>query len=230
MTIMRRTIILCFAFFASTVVYAQGNTSEDSQEKVADTAASAAAENGDVTAEVFKALSKLRETIEKARKESEDVLADIPAGQLTDQDKIKERFTTVINGIRSELKKLKPGSDLLNAISNLIVLSEQKIDGLAKLGDKYDVLVKGWEALRSELNTINFEIKENRELLYEQLTEIVRGEKYIIELLKLQRAQQAVSEIKQVVSALNQVRQKLAKWTSDAQSTINLSEAGKAPQ
>ncbi|RKZ86521.1 MAG: hypothetical protein DRR19_14785 [Candidatus Parabeggiatoa sp. nov. 1] len=228
---MLRAILFALWLAFGQSVYAQenpvANSSENTQKQVADTASEDAEE--DVTAEVVNALSGLRETIEKARKEAEDVLKEIPEGKLTSKDKVKERFTTVINGIRTELKKLQPGSDLSNAISDLIVLAEYQIEELEKLGDAYKNIVKGWEQLRSDLNKISFQIKENREKLYDQLTDIVRNEQRIIQMLKLKRAQKAVAEIKKVVSSLNNVRGKLKKWTADAEKSIDLT-AGKSPQ
>jgi len=186
----------------------------------------------DETAQVLQALSGLRDTTKKATEVAQEAIKSLKSDDLKNNDQVKDRFTTIISGIQNELNRLQPGSELDNAIYNLIWLAEYKIDELAKLGEPYDEIVKGWEELRSELNTIHFQIKENRELLYDQQTEIVRKEQQIIKLIKLQKAQKAVSEMKHLVAALNNVRQKLAKWTEDAQAqwTITHSDARNAPQ
>jgi len=192
----------------------------------------------DDTAQVLQALSGLRDTTKKATEVAQEAINSLKSDDLKNNDQVKERFTIIITGVQEELKKLQSGSELDHAISDLIGLADYQIDELQRLGDEYDDLIKGWKSLRSDLKAISLEIKENRELLYSQLTQLVEKEQFIVQLLKLRIAKKAVSELKKVVESLNKVRVNLTKWTENAENTItrkegegeNSTAAGKSPQ
>lgn len=190
----------------------------------------------DETAQVIQALSNFKDTTKKATEVAKKTIESLKSDNLKNNDQVKKRFSIIITGVQEELKKLQPGSELDHAISDLIGLADYQIDELQVLGDEYDEIIKGWKTLRSDLKAISLEIKENRELLYSQLTELVEKEQVIVQLLKLKIAKKAVSELKKVVESLNKVRDNIAKWIDSAENTIARKEGddnsttGRSPQ
>ncbi|MDM8561187.1 hypothetical protein [Candidatus Parabeggiatoa sp. HSG14] len=205
-------LMLQTVFLTLSLIVGQVNAQEIADNTVLDAKDGQEQATDSTATDVIEALRNLRETSEKAQEKAKEFLKTDQAENLT-IEAVRTEFTNVINGIRNELELLKPGSTILHAILDMIVLASNKIDDLDKRGDAFNEVIKRWKDLRSTLENIELKIKEYREELYEQLTHIVRAEQVIIVMKELEIPHAAVKELeKVVVDDLGNVRNTLNKW------------------
>jgi lipopolysaccharide biosynthesis regulator YciM len=135
----------------------------------------------------------------------------------------------LIGQIRKVLGKLDARSKLSSNTQKLIILANEKVKTLEALGEEYTEVVNVWKKVRDIAKQANSDIKEQREIAYEELTRIVRKEDVIVELLNANAAKIAVNALQKVVEKLKKSQVAMRTWTDQIEEQLNPEDAG-SPQ